>query len=80
MLGQLALNPEQTAYVGDDLIDLALMNRVGLAIAVADADPFVKDQADWLTASPGGRGAAREACELILQAQGLLETERGRYR
>ncbi len=79
LLNRLSLHPEQVAYVGDDLIDLPLMRCVGLAIAVEDADPFVCDQAHWRTSYPGGRGAAREVCELILQAQDRLEQERNRY-
>lgn len=67
------LTDEQIAYVGDDVIDLPVMRRVGLAIAVADADPRVRDLAHWRTTAPGGRGAAREVCEFILDAQGRLE-------
>ncbi|QIK36946.1 HAD hydrolase family protein [Caldichromatium japonicum] len=63
---------EEIAYVGDDLIDLPVMSQVGLAIAVADADPRVRALAHWCTEAPGGRGAAREVCELILEAQGHL--------
>lgn len=69
----------QVAYVGDDVIDLPVMRRVGLAIAVQDADTFVKDHAHWNTATPGGRGAARDVCELILSAHGKLESERAKY-
>jgi 3-deoxy-D-manno-octulosonate 8-phosphate phosphatase (KDO 8-P phosphatase) len=76
---RLGLEPGQIAYVGDDLIDLPVMTRVGLAVAVEDADPFVKRHADWITPSPGGRGAARDVCELVLEAQGLLEALRGGY-
>lgn len=67
------LTDEQIAYVGDDVIDLPVMRRVGLAIAVADADPRVRELAHWRTTAPGGRGAAREVCEFILDAQGHLE-------
>jgi len=67
------LTDDQVAYVGDDIIDLPVMRRVGLAIAVADADPRVRELAHWRTTAPGGRGAAREACEFILDAQGHLE-------
>ncbi len=73
LLEELSLQPEQTAHVGDDVVDLPLMCRAGLAIAVQDADPFVKRHAHWHTANPGGRGAAREVCELILEAQGRLQ-------
>ena len=64
---------EQVAYVGDDVVDLPVMRQVGLAIAVADAHPLVKAHSHWQTQSPGGRGAAREVCEALLEAQGKLD-------
>jgi 3-deoxy-D-manno-octulosonate 8-phosphate phosphatase (KDO 8-P phosphatase) len=67
------IKPEHIAYVGDDVVDLPVMSKVGLAIAVADAHPFVKQHADWVTEKAGGRGAAREICEMLLDAQGKLE-------
>lgn len=79
LLARLELTAGQVAYVGDDLIDLPVMNRVGLAIAVQDADPFVRQHAHWQTPSCGGRGAAREVCELLLEARGQLTTLRNRY-
>lgn len=60
---------DQVAYVGDDLPDLPVMRRVGLAIAVADAVDEIRECAHFVTNKPGGRGAAREAVELILKAQ-----------
>lgn len=70
-----SLNVElaDTLFVGDDLIDLPAMRRAGLAIAVADAHPLVKEHADWVTNRPGGHGAAREICELLLKATGKLD-------
>lgn len=68
-----ALPPEAFAYVGDDLPDLPVMQAVGLAVAVADADPRVVAQAHYRTAASGGHGAAREVCELVLQARGLWQ-------
>ena len=70
-----SLNVEMadTLFVGDDLIDLPAMRRAGLAIAVADAHPLVKEHADWVTNRPGGHGAAREICELLLKATGKLD-------
>ena len=59
---------------GDDLVDLAPMALAGLSVAVADAHPLVRARAHWVTQRSGGRGAAREVCELLLQAQGLLDT------
>lgn len=67
------VTPEQAAHVGDDLLDLPIMVRVGLAIAVNDANFAVKQHADWCTALPGGQGAVREVCDFIMQAQGTFE-------
>ncbi|MBM4207124.1 MAG: 3-deoxy-manno-octulosonate-8-phosphatase KdsC [Gammaproteobacteria bacterium] len=61
---------EQCAYMGDDLLDLPIMRRVGLSIAVQDANFAVKERADWCTSLVGGQGAVREVCDLIMQAQG----------
>jgi 3-deoxy-D-manno-octulosonate 8-phosphate phosphatase (KDO 8-P phosphatase) len=63
----------QMAYAGDDLPDLPLMKRVGVAVAVADAHEEVTSRAAWVTRAGGGRGAVREICEAILKAQGLWE-------
>ncbi|MEK6749321.1 MAG: 3-deoxy-manno-octulosonate-8-phosphatase KdsC [Pseudomonadota bacterium] len=73
LLRTLNIPPEHVAYVGDDVVDLPVMRRVGLAIAVADAHDFVKKHAHWQTQHPGGRGAARDVCELIMEAQGQLQ-------
>ena len=61
LLEKLALDAQHVAYVGDDVIDLPVMQRVGLAIAVQDAHYLVKKHAHWQTPSVGGRGAARAA-------------------
>jgi 3-deoxy-D-manno-octulosonate 8-phosphate phosphatase (KDO 8-P phosphatase) len=73
ILADSGLQPEQIAYIGDDLTDAILMKRVGLAVAVANAAPEVKAVAHYVTSAPGGSGAVREATELILDAQGLWE-------
>ena len=64
---------DEIAYMGDDLLDLAVLGRVGLAAAPADAAPEVRARVDWVSACPGGRGAARELVELVLKAQGRWE-------
>jgi 3-deoxy-D-manno-octulosonate 8-phosphate phosphatase (KDO 8-P phosphatase) len=64
---------EAMAYVGDDLPDLPVMQRVGLAVAVADAHEIVRQQAHITTLARGGRGAVREISETILKAQGLWD-------
>ncbi|MBL7155746.1 MAG: HAD hydrolase family protein [Candidatus Omnitrophica bacterium] len=61
---------EEICFVGDDLIDLSILKRVGLACAVPNACKEVKDAAHYVTRLPGGKGAVREICELILKAQG----------
>ena len=70
MLAELGIGDAEVAYVGDDLVDLSLMKRVGMPIAVADAVPEVRAAAAWVTPSKGGHGAVREAAEMILKAQG----------
>lgn len=70
---------EDIAYVGDDVVDLPIMRRVGLAVAVADAHPLVQRHAHWLTGSPGGRGAGRDVCELVMEAQGKLDAMMALY-
>jgi len=69
----LGIADSDIAYVGDDVVDLPIMQRVGLSIAVSDAHPLVQRHAHWLTRSPGGRGAGRDVCELIMEAQGNLD-------
>ncbi|MCG8016889.1 MAG: 3-deoxy-manno-octulosonate-8-phosphatase KdsC [Candidatus Thiodiazotropha sp. 'RUGA'] len=76
---KLGLSDEQIAYVGDDVVDLPIMRRVGLAIAVQDAHPFVLQHAHWQTPHGGGRGAARDVCEMIMQAQDTLQSSLERY-
>ena len=73
------LAPDQVAYVGDDLPDLPIMRRVGLAIAVQNAHAFVKQHSDWTTTLLGGRGAVREVTDFILQAQSLLDDSQNGY-
>ncbi|MCU7905749.1 MAG: 3-deoxy-manno-octulosonate-8-phosphatase KdsC [Candidatus Thiodiazotropha sp. (ex Epidulcina cf. delphinae)] len=76
---KLGLEDGQVAYVGDDVVDLPIMCRVGLAIAVNDAHPFVVQHAHWQTPHAGGRGAGRDVCEMVLEAQGNLQVELESY-
>ncbi len=71
--------PEEVCFVGDDLVDLPLLTRVGFAVAVANAVEDVKQNADYITTNAGGRGAVREVCELILKSQGKWEHCLSRY-
>lgn len=73
ILADLQIPASATAYVGDDVIDLPAMRRVGLAIAVADAHPLVTEHAHWQTSASGGKGALREICDEILHAQNKLQ-------
>ena len=70
ILASAGVTDEEVAYIGDDLPDLPLLERAGLAVAVADAAVEVKRAAHYITTVPGGRGAAREVVELILKSQG----------
>lgn len=74
ILAQAGVTEEQVAYVGDDIVDLPIMRRCGLAIAVADARKQVKDIAHYVTEHAGGRGAGRDAVEYILECQGKLRS------
>ncbi len=71
LIVMLDITLQQVAYTGDDFIDLPAMNSVGLALAPADSHETVRQQADWITSADGGRGAARQVCDLILKAQSL---------
>lgn len=79
LIAELKLAPEQTAYVGDDVVDLPIMLEVGLAIAVQNAHALARQYAHWVTPSIGGYGAAREACEMIMYAQGSYHAEMRKY-
>jgi 3-deoxy-D-manno-octulosonate 8-phosphate phosphatase (KDO 8-P phosphatase) len=70
LLQELDLQPSEVGYMGDDWLDLPLLVRVGFAATVADAVPEVKNIAHYVTRRKGGRGAVREACDLILDARG----------
>ena len=69
LLEALKLDHSEVAYVGDDVIDLAIMQECILPIAVADAHESAKNVAKWITSNKGGHGAGREVCDLILDAQ-----------
>lgn len=65
------VHPDEVGYIGDDMTDIVVMNRVGLAVATANAREVVKAKAHYVTKAEGGRGAVREVVEMILQAQGV---------
>ena len=73
------LDAAAAAYMGDDVVDLPVLRRCGLALSVPQAPLVVRQHADYVTRAHGGRGAAREACELIMHAQGTLAGALGAY-
>ena len=70
ILSTLGLSDEEVAYMGDDIVDIAVLARVGLAAAPADAVAEVRERVHWVAPSAGGAGAARELLELVLRTQG----------
>jgi len=79
ILEQAGVSLEETAFIGDDVTDIPLMLRVGLAVAVADAVPETKQAAHLITQNNGGSGAVREVTDLILQAQNKWQELMNRY-
>jgi 3-deoxy-D-manno-octulosonate 8-phosphate phosphatase (KDO 8-P phosphatase) len=79
LLATLGLEDAQVAFMGDDLPDLPVLRRCGLAVAVPGAVPAVKAAAHHVTTAPGGGGAVREVCELLMRAQGTLDAALGRF-
>ncbi|MFA5156893.1 MAG: HAD-IIIA family hydrolase [Candidatus Omnitrophota bacterium] len=73
ILKKYSLDPSEVCFVGDDLVDLGLLKRVGLPIAVFNACPEIKQVSAYVTLKLGGRGAVREVAEMILKSQGLWE-------
>ena len=79
LLAELKLPPEAAAFMGDDVVDLPVMRRVGLALSVPDAPQVVRDHAHYVSQRDAGHGAVREVCELILGAQGTLGAQLAPY-
>jgi 3-deoxy-D-manno-octulosonate 8-phosphate phosphatase (KDO 8-P phosphatase) len=76
---RLSLRDEEIAYVGDDVVDIPVMRRVGFAVAVADAHPEVLKVAHYITKAEGGKCAVREVAELIIREKGLWDKIMERY-
>ncbi|MCW8333144.1 3-deoxy-manno-octulosonate-8-phosphatase KdsC [Vibrio sp. SCSIO 43135] len=74
---KLNIAPEQTGYIGDDLIDWPVMEKVALQVCVADGHPLLAKRANYVTTIKGGHGAVREVCDLILQARDELDVHKG---
>jgi len=79
ILEESGLKDYQVGYMGDDLIDIPVMRRVGFAVAVRDACPHIFPFAHYITKACGGKGACREVCELLLRAHGKWEGVTKRY-
>lgn len=79
LLNKLKLSRDAAAYMGDDVVDLTVMRHVGLSISVPDAPQLVREHSDYVTQRNGGHGAVREACELVMSAQGTLEAQLAPY-
>jgi 3-deoxy-D-manno-octulosonate 8-phosphate phosphatase (KDO 8-P phosphatase) len=79
LLARLNLDAAAAAYMGDDVVDLPILRRCGLAVAVPDAPASVRHHAHYVTRERGGHGAVRELCELILHAQGAFEAQHAPY-
>ena len=79
LLAEMQLQPAATAYMGDDVVDLPVMRRCGLALTVPEAPTLVQQHAHYVTKLGGGRGAVREACEAVMRAQQTFEAQMAQY-
>lgn len=79
LLAELKLSPAESAFMGDDVVDLPVMLRVGFSITVPNSPQVVRDHAHYLAQREGGYGAVRETCELIMSAQGTLDKQLAPY-
>jgi 3-deoxy-D-manno-octulosonate 8-phosphate phosphatase (KDO 8-P phosphatase) len=73
LVAQLGLTNEQVGFIGDDVVDLPILSRVGFAVGVPNARPEVMTRVHHVTQNAGGQGAVREVCEFVLRAQGLYD-------
>ncbi|MGZ5144219.1 MAG: phenylphosphate carboxylase subunit delta, partial [Burkholderiales bacterium] len=74
LTARLGVEPSACAYMGDDWVDLPVLTRCGLALSVPEAPAVVRQRVHYVTHASGGRGAVREACELMMQAQGTFDS------
>ncbi|CAM4129137.1 MULTISPECIES: 3-deoxy-manno-octulosonate-8-phosphatase KdsC [Shewanella] len=77
LLSLYKVTPEEVAYIGDDMVDLPVMEKVGLSVCVADGHPYVRQHADMVTHIKGGHGALRELTDLILLSQDKFASAHG---
>ncbi len=73
IIAKYGIADDEVAYMGDDVVDLDIFKRVGMAVGVADADPAIRPYVDMITKTDGGRGAVREFINFILKSQGKLQ-------
>ena len=73
LLNKTGVTAQACGYIGDDVIDLPLFTRVGFAVTVPSGHPEVQHRAHYVTKNPGGRGAVREVCDMVMRAQGTYE-------
>lgn len=73
------ISPAETAFVGDDVVDVPVLRRAGFSATVADSADYIKNIVDYITEKKGGRGAVREICEIIIQAKGQWPEVIARY-
>lgn len=79
LINKLGVSPEETAFMGDDIVDVPPMLRCGLAVSVPAAFDLVKERAHYVTTREAGKGAVREVCELIMQAQDTFDALTAHY-
>lgn len=79
LLSHTGISPDACGFIGDDVIDLPILLRVGFSVSVPNGHPEVRSRVHYVTQAPGGRGAARELCDFILRAQGNYETALAPY-
>ena len=79
LLRKLGVAEEETSFMGDDLPDLPVLRRCGLAFSVPNAPEIVRSHAHYVTRTSGGQGAAREACEFLMRARGTLDAQMRTY-
>ncbi len=77
LLDKVNLTPDESAYIGDDLIDWPVMEKVALSVCVHDGHPLLAKRAKWITQTKGGFGAVREICDLLLEARNELDKHEG---
>jgi 3-deoxy-D-manno-octulosonate 8-phosphate phosphatase (KDO 8-P phosphatase) len=79
ILAGAGLQPGETAYVGDDIVDLPLLRAVGFSAAPSDAEPYILDAVHFVSSRPGGHGAVREIIEFLLRSRGSWDAVTGKY-